>query len=258
MANTSAGQVLRTWRKEKGYSQLRLATEAEVSTRHLSCVETGRAQPSRQLLLILASALELPLRERNVLLRTAGFTPAYSDAGLEHASMKKVREAIKFILAQHEPFPVVVFDRHWRITHLNAGALRVFGRLAGPFPPGADALELLFSDKALGPHLINFDQVVTAILGRVREEARQDPTLARRLKEVVAMLPDGWKQPPLGDVPDVLVPIRLRYEGQELSLFSTLTTLGTPSDATAQELRIETYFPADESSRRLLEDLAKA
>lgn len=257
MANMSAGQVLRTWRKEKGYSQLRLATEAEVSTRHLSCVETGRAQPSRQLLLILASALELPLRERNVLLRTAGFTPAYSDAGLEHASMKKVREAIAFILAQHEPFPVVVFDRHWRITHLNGGALRLFGRLVGPLPPGADALELLFSDDGLGSFLLNFDQVASAVLGRVREESRHDPVMARRLAEVVAGLPDGWREPPLGDVPDVLVPVRLRYEGHELSLFSTLTTLGTPSDATAQELRIETYFPADDASRSLLEGLAK-
>ncbi|MEM7604921.1 MAG: helix-turn-helix domain-containing protein [Myxococcota bacterium] len=252
------GDALRAWRKERGMSQLRLATEAEVSTRHLSYVETGRAQASRELLLVLFSVLELPLRERNVLLQRAGYATAYGDAGLDDPAMAKVRDAVEFLLEAHEPNPVVVFDRHWRLQLLNRAARRLFEQVLGPLEPGADVLELVLSPKYLRKYIVNFDQVAGAILSRVIEESRQDRELKQRLERLEQWMPTSFSGPALGEVPDVLVPLRLAYQGLELALFTTLTTLGTPTDATAQELRIETYFPADEPTKRVLEMLAAA
>ena len=260
---TSFGVLLRRWRSVRHVSQLDLSLDAEISTRHLSCVETGRAQPSREMVLRLAEALHVPLRERNALLLAAGYAPLYRQTGLDAPEMEAVRYAVELFTAQLEPNPVLVLDRYWNILRMNAGAKRILELF-----PGCDSVtplngpRLVFHPKGLRPIIENWEPVAAHIIRRVHREVADNPsdeTLRRLLEELLGYpgVPSRWRMLDLdGSAPPFLT-LNYRWKDSTLRWFSTLTTLGTPLDVALQELRIETLFPADEATRALVNRLAE-
>ena len=232
-------------------SQLALAHEAEVSPRHVCFLETGRARPSREMVLLLATALDVPLRERNALLLAAGFAPIYSEAKLGAPELGAVQTALFAILRQQEPFPAVVMNRHWDVVHTNEAARRFLGLLLGArATEPANVVRLMFDPHGLRPYVSNWEAVAEALVQRVHREAVggvADASTARLLTEVLAY-PGVPKRVSRLDVTAPSVPvisIRFRKGEHAFDYFSTVTTLGTPQDITLQELRIECFFPAD-------------
>jgi transcriptional regulator with XRE-family HTH domain len=238
-------------------SQLDLASEAMTTPRYVSFVETGRAQPSRQMVVRLARALDVPLRERNGLLLAAGYAPLYSRGGLDTPQLARVETALRSLLAQHEPFPAVVMNRRWDIVRANDGAQRLFGGLFAPAPlpdEGNNVLRLMIEPGPVRDHVANWPDVVPALLERARREAvggvldADTAALVDRLRarpDVAALLVAPEAAAPMAPVVDV----RFVLEGTELSFFSVISTLGTPTDVTAQELRVEAFFPSDDATR---------
>jgi transcriptional regulator with XRE-family HTH domain len=249
------GGLLRHWRAARRVSQLDLALEADVSSRHLSFVETGRAQPSREMVLRLAEALQVPLRERNALLLAAGYAPLYRETGLEAPEVAEARRAVEFILAQQEPYPAIVVDRHWNLLMANAATRRFLGLFPlGEVPAPPNVLRLLFHPGGLRPFLENWEDVAGRLIQRVhREAAGSPPDAATRalLRELLDYpgVPTRWRTPELDRAPAPLVTIVYRLGGRALRFFSTVTTFGTPQDVTLQELRIECFFPGDAATR---------
>jgi transcriptional regulator with XRE-family HTH domain len=263
MHSTNFGILLRRWRTVRRVSQLDLALDADISTRHLSCVETGRAQPSREMVLRLAEALQIPLRERNALLLAAGYAPLYRQTALDRQELEAARRAVEFLMAQHEPYPVLVMDRYWNTLSMNAGAKRILALF-----PGCDSQEphngprLVFDPEGLRPHIENWEVVAARIIRRVQREAADNPsdeTLKGFLKELLSFpgVPSRWHMPDLDGHPPPFLTINYRWNNSTLRFFSALTTLGTAQDVALQELRIETLFPADEATRTLVNRLAE-
>lgn len=251
------GPLLQQWRRSRRLSQLALAGEAAVSIRHLCFVETGRARPSRTMVLRLAEALDVPLRERNTLLLAAGFAPAYRESTLDAPELAAVRVALTAILAQQEPYPAVVMDRSWDIRHTNRAADRFFGfLLAGHHgsPPGpANVLRTMFHPDGVRRYVTNWPDVVEALVRRVRRESiggDADRQAHRILDEVLAYpgVPASLATLDLTTPLLPVVPVSFSRDGRRLDYFSTVTTLGTPQDVTLQELRIECFFPANEAT----------
>jgi len=250
MLEGDIGALLAYWRKARNLSQLALATEAEVSARHLCFLETGRARPSRDMVVLLATVLDVPLRERNALLLAAGFAPIYGEAELDAPELAAVRAALDAILRQQEPFPAVVMDRHWDLVDGNAAAQRFFGWLLGDGTAGdgrRNVLRLMFGP--LRPHVANWDAVAAALIQRVQREAVggiKDAALVALLDELLGApgIPATLARPDLSAPIVPVVPIQFHKDGVELAFFSAVTTLGTPQDVTVQELRIESFFPA--------------
>jgi len=247
--------LLRHWRRARRLSQLGLAVEAATTPRHLSFVESGRSQPSREMVLRLARVLDVPIRERNQLLLAAGYAPLYRETGLATAESAQVRAALERMLRAHEPYPAVVMDRHWDILDTNTAASTFFGWLLGDQPPGAPAnvIRLMFDPAGLRPFVRNWDAAADALIQRVHREAVggfPDPETIALLDEVLALpgVPPEWRVPDLHTVPLPVVPVEFEKAGLTLSYFSTVTTLGTPQDAMLQEIRIESFFPADEAT----------
>jgi transcriptional regulator with XRE-family HTH domain len=246
------GALLRQWRERRRLSQLDLALEAEISTRHLSFVETGRSQPSREMVLHLAAQLDVPLRERNGLLLAAGYAPVYAQTALDASDapqMAAVRTALRQVLVGHEPAPAVVVDRHWTLIEANAGAaLLTAGVAPDLLVPPANALRVSLHPEGMAPRIVNLGEWRAHLLGRLRRQVAHtaDPVLAALYDELRAYPCD---QPePAVEVPgsgDIVVPLRLRHGERELSFFSTVATFGTPLDITVAELVIESFFPAD-------------
>jgi hypothetical protein len=219
------------------------------------------------MLLVLGSALDLPLRDRNALLLAAGFSGAYPETPLDQPRMAAMRGALELILRQHEPFGAVALDRHWSVVMMNAGYARLAGALLGaallPFTvlpePRPNALRLLFDPNGFRPHVVNWDEVAREMLARVHREAlwSGDPATSRLLDELLAApgVPRGWREPDVEATPALMVPVVLRLGGATVRLFTTLTTLGAPQDITLQELRIESFHPADDASEDLIRAL---
>lgn len=245
------GPMLRQWRRARRLSQEALAQDAEVSARHLSFLENGRARPSREMVLVLASALEVPLRERNALLGAAGFAPAYRETDLDDPALAPVRQALTFLLERHEPFPAYVIDHTWRVLDANAGARAVSATLGQPVP--TNALLWTFDPAGLRPLITNWEVYASEMLRRVARDANTDRAAADLLDRMLAFggAPPGWRRPRL-EAPSPLVPLDLSLGDARLSLFTALTTLGTPQDITLTEVRVETIFPADAASRATL------
>jgi transcriptional regulator with XRE-family HTH domain len=253
-------------------SQLELALAAEVSSRHLSFLETGRAQPSRQMLLLLAGVLEVPLRERNALLHAAGFAPVYRESALDDPALAGILHALELILRQHEPLGAVALDRHWNVVMTNAAYARFLGLLVSdakvpaPFtlspPPRLNALRLLFDPAGVRPRVLNWAPVAREILGRVYREAVRsgDEQTHGLLKELLASpgVPPGWREPDLETTPALVLPVELRVGECTVRFFTTLTTLGAPLDVTLEELRIESFHAADADTEALMRRLAGA
>jgi transcriptional regulator with XRE-family HTH domain len=253
-ALSPVGELLRRWRGVRGLSQLGLALEASTTARHVSFVESGRSQPSRAMVLRLARVLDVPIRERNQLLLAAGYAPLYGEAGLDGDQAAQVRAALERMLAAHEPFPAVVMDRHWNVTGGNRAASRFFGWLLCPHPPQpANVIQLMFAPDGLRPHVANWEEAAEALMQRVHREAVGgvvDPeTLALRDAALAQPgVPTAWRLPDPAHVPLPVVPVAFAKDGLALSYFSAVTTLGTPQDAMLQEIRIESFFPADDAT----------
>lgn len=236
--------LLRDWRRRRRLSQLDLSNEAGVSARHLSFVETGRARPSREMVLHLAERLEIPLRERNELLLSAGFAPLYGRRSLDDPDMTAVRRALDLVLAAYEPYPAVVVDRGWNLVAGNRSiTLLTDGSDPELLAPPANALRLALHPRGLASRILNLPQWRTHLLTRLAREAHltADPQLSALHREL-KLLPGGWDpRPPDG----IAVPLRLRHDDGPLSFLSTVTTFGTAVDLTAAELSIEAFLPAD-------------
>ena len=265
VAPSELGALLRHWRSLRGKSQLDLASEAGSTPRYVSFVETGRSRPSRQMVVRLARALDVPLRERNDLLLAAGFAPVYTSEPLDSPLLQRVDVALTSMLAQHDPLPAVVMDRAWNLQRANDGAVRLFTRLFAPMPLPRDAnvLRLVIEPGPVRNRVSNWDEVVPALLERARREAVGgvfDPETA----ELVADLRARADVAPLlaaGDVGTALVPVvdlQFEVDGDTLSFFSVVSTIGTPIDVTAQELRVEAFFPSDPTTRERWETLVHA
>jgi transcriptional regulator with XRE-family HTH domain len=245
-------------------SQLTLAMEADVSPRHICFLETGRAKPSRDMVLQLSAALDVPLRERNALLLAAGFAPMYEETNLDAAELAPARTALDAILAQQEPFPAVVMNRHWTILKTNQAASRFFGFLLGERASAgpANVVRMMFSPAGLRPFVANWESVAEALIERVHREAVGrvlDQATAELLKEVLAYpdVPSRFRSPSLDRPLLPLVPVIFEKGGLAFRFFSTVTTLGTPQDITLQEVRIECFFPLDAETREQAKVLAR-
>ncbi len=256
------GPLLRDWRQRRRLSQLDLAGDARISTRHLSFIETGRSRPSRGLILHLGELLELPLRERNRLLLAAGFAPHFAEHALASAPLQPALEALQHLLQAQDPNPAVVVDRHWNLVLANRMAERL---LAGVAPdllqPNCNVLKLTLHPLGLASAIINLGEWRAHLLARLRRQVAVDGNgeLSSLLQELsgYAPLPDedqpgGYRSP----APDVLVLLRLRSPAGELRLFSTITVFGTPIDITLSELALESFYPADADTAERLRALS--
>lgn len=241
------GELLRRWRSLRRKSQFELALEAGVSPKHLSFVENGKSAPGREMVLRLAESLDLPLRERNDLLLAAGYAPVYPETDLDSPEMSLVREAVRKVLAGHEPYPAVVVDRRWNLVDMNAGAsLFTSGISPELLEPPVNVLRASLHPEGLAGRIVNLGEWRGHILGRLRREVSvaSDPELSLLLDELRGYPceePDSETSGP----EDIIVPLRLLHEGRELSFFGTVATFGTPLDVTVAELSIESFFPAD-------------
>lgn len=257
------GRLLKQWRSVRRMSQLELALEAGVSARHLSFVETGRSRPSRRMLLLLADVLSVPLRERNMLLEAAGYARYYRETGLSDPELAHVRQVIEFIIKRHEPYSAVVVDRHWNVLIANRPHERMLAHLLEDRSideaTAGNLLRLTFDPMGLRPCISNWEEVARALVDRVHREvgASPDEESEALLEELLSYpgVPDRWRVPDLTRPPPVVIPIRLRAGELELALFSAITTLGTAQDVTLHELRIESFFPADEATDRAIRGL---
>lgn len=257
---TRVGELLRGWRQHRRLSQLDLANEAEVSTRHLSCVETGRAKPSRQFVLHVAEHLDVPLRARNELLVAAGYAPVYGHTDLEAPEMAGVREALDLVLGHAEPFPALVVDRHWNLVRANRGiGLMLHAVAPHLLDPTPNVLRASLHPDGLAPHLEDFDVYSAHVLTNLRRDAAAlgDPELLA-LHDELARLPGVRTEMPVDQPPGLVLPVRLRTPLGVLSFFTTIARFGTAADVTLAELSIESFFPADDATARALRAAAAA
>lgn len=251
------GEHLRHWRLKRRMSQLELAGAAGVSTRHLSCLETGRAEPSRAMLLRLCGVLEVPLRERNTLLVAAGFAPLYRAQRLDEDGMGAAREAIERILAGHAPYPALAVDRHWHLLSANRAAMALMeGVDPALLVPPVNVLRLSLHPSGLAPRIANLGEWRAHVLERLRHQQATtlDPFLAELAGELEALCPGEDDEARPDHLPaGIAVPLRLRVPGGVLSFLSTSTVFGTPLDITLAELAIEAFFPADAATAAALQ-----
>jgi transcriptional regulator with XRE-family HTH domain len=254
------GRLLKNWRGRRGFSQLDLALAARTTQRHLSFIESGRATPSRDMILRITATMDLPLRQQNALLLAAGYAPAWGERDLAAPDMAMVNSALDYMLAQHEPYPAFVIDRHWNLLRANRGAGRLTEFLLGP-PPAQAAPEpvnlaiALMSSDGLRPFIVNWQEVAHYFLRGVQSDAQADgaPETLSLLNRLLS-LPDVSalsETPPPTETQAPVLPIRFRQGDTSLSLFTTIATLGTPRDVTLQEVRIETFFPMDGATDQL-------
>lgn len=260
---TSAGALLREWRTVRRLSQLDLALEAEISARHLSCVETGKAQASREVLARLADVLDLPLRERNALLVAAGYAPSHPETALGTPALAQIRRAIEFTLAQQEPYPAFLLNRHWDVLMANGAAQRVTRHaMGGRATVHGNMLRQFMDPSDLRAAVVNWEEVAGELIRHLHQAiaaAPSDATAQALLDEVLAYpgVPARWRRRELGTAPSPLLTTVLRGEDHELCFFSTITTFGTPRDVTLEELHVECCFPMDEPTAQLCRALAR-
>jgi transcriptional regulator with XRE-family HTH domain len=258
------GRLLRQWRARRRMSQLDLALEAEVSARHVSFIETGRAQPSREMVLLLAGVLEMPLRDRNELLAVAGYAPIYRETDLAAPAMAQARRALEFILRQQEPYPALVLDRHWNVLMANEATARVQKFFLDPAAVAElgsqNAMRLMFHPRAFRPYIVNWEATAGSLIQWLHRDVLSgfaDAETHRLLEELLSYpdVPHHWRTVDLDASTAPFLAIEFRKADLDLRYFTTLTSLGTPQDITLQELRVESFFPADaateEGARRL-------
>ena len=245
---------LREWRQRRGWSQLDLAARADISQRHLSFLELARAAPSRDMVLRLASTLDVPLRQHNALLISAGFAPVWRQTDLAAPELREISSALDYMLAQQEPFPAVAVDRHWNLLRSNSGAVRLIEFLVGPLAPdtAVNLADALVSPGVLRPHLVNWADVVRYFVRSVEADAAADgtPETAALHERLLGYdgVPTAVNATPAELATTPVLPMHFRKGNTDLRLFTTIATLGTPQDITLAELRIECFFPMDDES----------
>lgn len=253
--------ALRYWRAKRGHSQLQLSMIGDVSQRHISFLESGRSQPSKELILKLGVVLDIPLRQRNVMLLAAGFAPAYQERKLSDPELAAVRHALDFMLKQQSPFPAIVVDRLWNLQMLNGPAGGLFKWLLGmpddqliPGDGAINVVRLMLDPDGVRPYIANWDEVAPDALHWIGREAMSDGpnseagSLLRELTALAGNAGRQWGHIERNGLP--FLPITLRKDGVELRLFTAIATLGTPRDVTLHELRIESFFPADSATEQ--------
>jgi transcriptional regulator with XRE-family HTH domain len=263
--DAAVGHLLREWRTARGVSQLDLAMRAGFSARHVSFIETGRAQPSRQAVLVLAQALDVPLRDRNRLLEAGGFAHVYRHTPLDADDMRHIRGVLQFILDRHEPFGAVVLDRYSNVLMANSASQQLFQAVVDPglMTETRNMMLLVFHEAGLRQSIVNWPEVSEHLLSRSERELggpSADETsraLLAEIRQLAGPATPGRHQQPLTPA-DVLLPVHIRRGEIDLRLFSAIMTLGTPQDVTLQELRIETFFPADAESERVIRAMQKS
>jgi transcriptional regulator with XRE-family HTH domain len=251
VTTSDVGELVRSWRQRRRLSQLDLASAADVSSRHLSFIETGRSRPTSRMLLRLAEHLDVPLRERNTLLLAGGFAPAYPEQPLGGAPMAAVNDAIERVLAAHDPYPAVVVDRHWELVAANdAVGLLTAGCAAHLLEPPVNVLRLSLHPDGMAPRIANLGQWRAHLLDRLSRQAETsgDPALDD-LHAELAGYPGGSERTRAAAL---VVPLLIRHCDTELALFSTTTVFGTPLDVTVAELAIEAFYPENERTRAYL------
>ncbi len=262
----SIGNLIRQWRERRRMSQLALAMEAEISSRHLSFVETGRSRPSREMVLLLAEVLDVPPRARNDLLAAAGYAPIYRESDLDAPEMAQFRRALDFLLRQQEPFPAIVLDRYWNVLLANKGTERFMELFldteaaAELGPP--NAMRLICHPQALRPSIVNWEATAAALIQWLHRDLLRSADIGTQLllDELLAYpdVPRNWRTVDLDAPTAPFLTIEMQKGDTRLKFFTTLTTLGTPYDITLHELRIESFFPADDATDTALRRLDAA
>lgn len=255
----AVGDHLREWRRRRRMSQLDLACEAEVSARHLSFVETGRAAPSREMVLRLAEQLAVPVRERNVLLVAAGFAPVFPERSLDAPEMAGARAAIDLLLDGHQPYPAFALDRHWNVAASNGALPQLFDGVAPALlAPPVNVLRLSLHPEGLAPRIVNLAEWREHLLARLRRhiDLTADPTLIALLAEA-RDYPSGTPAP-RASAAQMVVPFRVRLGGAVASFLSTTMVFGSPVEVTLSELALESFFPADAETAALVQRLSGA
>ena len=256
------GDLLREWRQRRRVSQLELALDAEISAKHVSFVESGKAQPSRDMVLKLAEHLQVPLRERNALLHAAGFAAVYAERPLSDPALATARAAVELVLKGHEPFPAIAVDRHWSLVTANAAVAPMLeGIDESLLTPPVNVLRVSLHPCGLAPRIVNFSEWRAHLLDRLRRQVDRtnDQVLVDLLRELQQYpMQDETEQHarPPRDYAGVIVPFELRTAAGILAFFGTTTVFGTPVDITLSELAVEAFFPADEATARALRGTA--
>jgi transcriptional regulator with XRE-family HTH domain len=259
----SAGALLRQWRQRRNLSQLDLALRSEVSARHLSFIETGRARPSREMVLHLAHHLDVPLRERNHLLLAAGYAPVFLERSLDEKEMEPVRVALDRFLTAHEPYPALVVNRHWNVVATNRAVAYVTRGVAPELRvPPVNALRIALHPGGLATRIPNLTDWSGYLMARLRREidATSDPDLVSLYEELAAYpgISTDHESANPANPNDVMLMQELRLDGTDLALFCTLTTFGTPRDLTLAELTIVAFYPANAHTAEVLTAAARA
>jgi transcriptional regulator with XRE-family HTH domain len=254
------GAHLRGWRQRRRLSQLDLACEANISPRHLSFVETGRSMPSRDMILHLAEQLQIPMRERNVLLVAAGYAPIFAERSLDDPALAAMRGAIDLVLHGHLPYPAFALNRHWQVVSSNHALPQLYEGVAPHLlVPPVNVMRLSLHPRGLAPRVANLAEWRAHLLARLRQQIdlTADPVLVDLLHEL-ADYPGGSKSKACVSEPAAVVPFRVMVAGGTLCFFSTTMIFGTPVDITLAELAVESFFPADESTIEIVRRMGEA
>jgi transcriptional regulator with XRE-family HTH domain len=264
---SGVGPLLRRWRESRHLSQLELGLEAQVSARHISFLETGRAEPSREMLLTLSNVLDVPLRERNFLLLAAGYAPIYGETSLDDPRMTQVRAAVEIILKSNDPRSAVAHDRHWNVVMANSAFVRFLTITLGQTPAGVlplqvatqprlNLMHLLFDPNSLRKFILNWQEIAKSLLNEAyrRLAWARDDTLKQLIADILSYpgVPARWREPDLETPQQLILPMELNLDGKIARMFSTVTTVATPHDVTLQELHVEVFYPADAETELVL------
>jgi transcriptional regulator with XRE-family HTH domain len=263
-AAASVGGLVRSWREQRQLSQLALATEAEISQKHLSFIESGRSAPSREMVLHLADHLDVPLRERNAMLLAAGYAPTYRERPLGDPALERARAAVERVLKAHEPYPALAVDRHWTMISANAAVAPL---IAGVDPqlvrPPVNVMRMSLHPRGLAPLIVNLGEWRAHLMDRLRRQLRltRDPAIDALIKE-----PSGYQAPTArhsdgqfqNHQDEIAVPLRLRTQAGVLSFLSTITVFGTPVEITLSELSLEAFYPADEATAATMQAMRRS
>lgn len=261
------GPLLRRWRESRHLSQLELALDAGVSARHISFLETGRAEPSREMLLTLSNVLDVPLRERNFLLLAAGYAPIYGETSLDDPRMTQVRAAVEVVLKSNEPRSALAHDRHWNVVMANAAFVRFLTLTLGKEPAGLlplrvstlprlNVMRLLFDPNGVRKIIVNWEAIAKSLLNEAyrRLAWARDEELKELITEILSYpgVPARWREPELEAPRELILPMELNLGGRIARMFSTVTTVATPHDVTLQELHVEVFYPADAETESVI------
>lgn len=250
--------TLKKWRKARKFSQLDLSLEADISQRHLSFLESGRSRPGKDTIIALAQALNMPLRDRNLMLRSAGFAPIYKERTLDDATMVTVQNALKMMLEHHEPFPAVVVDRKWNLYMANKASEKLLSLIGDPDTSLLHEGKLnvyltTFSEKGLRPYISNWSEIANPLLLRLQREVSDDPQnefLTQLLEQAQNLAKaENYTAADIAATVAPVMSLHMKVGGTELKMFSMISSFGTALDVTASELKVETFFPADDATR---------